>query len=302
MKKKAIESYELNRVTVDWVSMGTWDRGQYEGVRCFFERSGLTQEGRIRQYKTMGDGGGNFVGEGEQGGLAHYICQFTGYDAHKALVALGGVSWYKPQLWKASRLDIQLTLEVNDYRLVGADWVRRSPHRVRGVKHEESGDGDTVYLGSRKGSKFARIYVKNWIKDDEGEKGQHIRVEFQLRHDIANRYWAAQRWGDSWIELWQGLKGDRERVKGYSSSLCPTVTDVFDNWIDSPSNPIPCQKSVGADTKKWLAHTVTSAIKKLSNSHDRDDREFIRAMLGVWGEISERGERGMVDYWGGDGL
>lgn len=57
MKKKAIESYELNRVTVDWVSMGTWDKKQYEGARLFLERSGLTQEGRIRQYKTMGDGG-----------------------------------------------------------------------------------------------------------------------------------------------------------------------------------------------------------------------------------------------------
>lgn len=217
-------------------------------------------------------------------------------------MALGGMGWYKPQLWKASRLDIQLTLELEGYRLVGADWVRRPKDRVRGVKHEESKDGDTIYLGSKRGSKLARVYVKNWIRDDMGEKGQHIRVEFQLRHDTANRHWLEQRWGDSWIELWGGLKGERERVKGYADVLCPTVASSFDNWIVSPSLPIPCQKSVGADTKHWLAHTVTSAIKKLANSHDGDDREFIREMLRVWGEVSERGERGIVDYWGGDGL
>lgn len=279
-KRGIVTDYLINKIAPDWLTLTTTNRAQYEIARGEFIFRNWGEGKKIMQYEGVGTGA-LFCGEGEQMGRPSYMLQVSGIEAalfYDDMFVSGGLV---RGMWKASRLDLQLTLIIPTYQLVGWQWVGRNEGR-RVVTHEESKAGDTVYLGSKQAEKFARIYVKHWDRDDVGDYSQHIRVEFQLRKDTANRYWQSGEWVGGYANLWDGINGRVPRVAGYSHCLCPTLVAAYDSALTFPDSFTLGVKNTDKQTKQWVIDAVDPALLKLIHSHDRQDKEFISMFLEKW--------------------
>lgn len=283
---KTTECYTLGKFDIDWVTMSTYDRGQgeamLEDVGSFFD-----QRRKVMQYEGITDGAGIFCGVGEQGGFSNWLVQFSGEDASRWVGWLTGgeCDWFDYSKWKASRVDIQLTLPMAaGYKLEGWRWVAANAGKRR-VKHEESISGDTVYLGSKSSRKMARVYVKGWIKSDgaqDSETVQHIRVEFQLRREAAAAVWQSQDWRGAWLDAWEGMLGRVPRVASYNHCICATIGRVFDAFGDgSHATQLEYTKDLQPDTLRWLSTSVDSAIMKQINTNP-DARDIIACLIERW--------------------
>jgi len=275
-----VTDYLINKIAPDWFTLSTWNRPQYEIARGEFVRQNWQVEKKLQQYKGIGLEG-NFVGEGEQRGVSSYLLQVSGVDSSYFWDDMFTSGRLDSKLWKASRLDLQLTLIVPEYKLVGWEWVNRNEGR-RAVTHRESRKGDTIYLGSDGSEKRVRVYVKHWDRDSMGDYSQHIRIEFQLRHNIATAVWNTADWQGAYNHLWDGLNGRVPRVAGYAHCLCQTLVAAYDASLCFPDSFTLGVKNTDKATKEWIINAVDPALLKLIYSHDRQDNEFIRLYLDKW--------------------
>jgi hypothetical protein len=180
-----------------------------------------------------------------------------------ALAALASVMMYDDRIdacvhagldgGRASRVD--LAVDISD----GGEYARRVPalmtdgrlsHTVKSVRFIhgiEKGDGCTTYLGSRKTSKFLRIYDKN--SESRGEVPT-TRIEVQL-----GDHYAAQ--------MWRTLTASDQRVRG--GVIRSVLSGFVKDWADEKVNAIISGREViqwgrpmeGADgTREWLATQV----------------------------------------------
>ena len=277
------QPYTLNNVACDWVTMTTKDREQGETLQD--DLATLFEGGhKVMQYKGYGDGHGLFCGVGKQGGADNWLFQASGGDAASWLQWLTTeCDWFQIDKWQASRYDIQTTIEMpQGFVLQGWEFVAKNEGQ-NVVTHRTSQTGDTVYLGSPKSRKMARIYVKNWIRDDSGNEGiQHIRLEFQLRREAAN----AAFWAGASVSLlsglWDGLNGRTPRVKGYGACLPAEIVTAFDNALESSAVQLEYTKLVAPDTMRWLRESVDSAIRKIANDHDNGNKRVLSELLAQW--------------------
>lgn len=287
------EKYTINEVACDWLNLSTFDKRQGDAMMEYMQFLGMGDK-KFMQYEGYGEGG-QFAGEGIQKGFKHWLFQSTGRDARFWLDYLkdNDNDPFDLALWRSSRFDIQLTLAMpHGYQLRGWEWVWRNEGK-RKVNHFESGQGDTVYCGSRKARKLVRIYVKGWVRDDSDMEGvQHIRVEFQLRQELATavlrQYQDGERLESIFNGLWDGINGRIPRVAGYDAAMCPIVRDVFDNALPNLATQLEYNKLVSPDTLKWIKSDVDSAIMKVINSHDDYGALVLNELVGKWSQLLQR--------------
>lgn len=284
--------YSLNEVACDWLTLSTFDKKQGEIMGEYFEFMGMPQA-KIMQYDGRGEGG-TFWGKGEQKGFVNYLFQSSGWYSNTWLSSfLDGEYGLDISKWRCSRFDIQLTLATpKGYNLKGWQWVHRNEGR-RSVNHFESKQGDTVYLGSRKSQKLVRVYVKGWIRDDADKVGlQHIRVEFQLRQDIATAVIRKLEGGERLISifngLWDGLNGRVPRVAGYDAAMCDIVRRTFDDALPNLPTQLEYTTLATPNTLRWLKTDVDSAIRKMILSHDGYNVLVLNELIGNWLQLLQR--------------
>jgi hypothetical protein len=248
---------------------------------------------RRLQYQGVAIGEGIFFGEGEQNGAHNFMVQASGATAHWLMLVLSEESYQlRPLSFHPTRIDIQLTLPIPDYRLRGWAWVARA--KGRRVQHITESGLDTVYIGSRKGDKFLRIYVKEDLYYDKGSfSGQMIRWEYELKGEHASGLWVELLTGKKITGLWAGLYNvtmtGSKGARPWADVICPTLGKAFAD-IPAVGYTMPSKQS---DTMAWLSTAVTSSIIRMLNDHDK--RHHMCQLLDQW--YREAGESGVYDRY-----
>lgn len=213
------------------------------------------QDMRIRGYVGK-QSGKVFVGENGD----RVLVQATGASAHDVL---GWRDWRMADGISIARMDVQLTLKVNDPDAV---IIGTRPHKLYrstlmyGLNHE----GATLYVGAPTSRVRVRIYNKTaeaGITADDGTK--LLRIECQYRNEYADRallYYASGEL-DSYFLYHVKKMGDAYITNMVSAALEHPDGQVFhvkqgdDDWL--------------ARRWEWLRSSVRPAITRLAAS-DRD--------------------------------
>jgi hypothetical protein len=286
--------YIVNQVSIDWLTLTTWHESAYSNLRDFVRsKQSESKPQRRLQYRGVVFGDGLFFGEGEQSGSINYMVQASGAAAHWLMLAMLTEAYdLRPLSFHPTRLDIQLTLLIPDYKLAGWEWVARGEGRR--VQHITQDGLDTVYIGSRSGDKFLRIYVKEDMYDNMGKfSGQMIRWEYELKGEHASGIWVKiltdKPITGLWAHLYNVTMNGSKGSKAWDEVVCPTLASAFKD-IPAVGYTMPAKES---NTMLWLSTAVTSSIIRMLNDHDK--RHHMCKLLDQW--YREAGESGALERY-----
>ena len=131
-----------------------------------------------------------FLGQGPQRGKIHYLFRVSGYRSDAALRALTSEAISFD--YSASRIDVQLTLPSKgvmtadlwkEFNKLQYDREQSRGKRTRKVTMvTDNGNGNTIYIGSRKSTRFIRVYEK------QVEDIPLVRLEVELKNASSNKF------------------------------------------------------------------------------------------------------------------
>lgn len=161
---------------------------------------------------------------------------------------------------RCTRVDVQCTLACGDadglIRRLGEFWaeekgngkLRAKPRLIEGY-----GEGNTLYLGSRKSERMIRVYNKE--KESEGRYPASVRIEVEFKGEQARSVYA---------EL--ARAADRATVTGsYISGVLETAHVVPPALSASRLQPGAARREDASayKTLRWLERSVRPAIRRL---------------------------------------
>lgn len=181
---------------VDYLSLTTWNGEQAEIVEKMLERI------YNPSMETVSVGHG-YIGARYQPDVTfsakktpqetHFMLTCSAYNSDKTLRHLILEKGFSIDLWKVTRIDIQITLHKRKNRRslakIGQDLKDGKFGEVHNrrkieVSTQSSDTGDTIYIGSPKSEKRRRIYTK-FLTDDQENVIEFERYEIQYRHATA---------------------------------------------------------------------------------------------------------------------
>ena len=249
----------LNVPQIDWITFTSWEKRVFDRWTYWQSlQTGDCKEGKIKMYSGFWTGSA-FIGQGDQGTKKHYIARVSGESSHNAFDDLQDVQA------KVTRIDVQITIPFPDGysarnfadQLRFGDWGKFG----REVQLIENTDFlDTVYIGSRKSDRFARIYVKA----ANGEKFLRLEVEYK----------------GSWAEaIGNAYFYDKSMISGFLLDFIETlpmddqngVIKAFKDVIIGSRAGIINPKKIPDDdaTWNWLMDQTMPVIWRYLNNHDR---------------------------------
>lgn len=249
---------DINYPNIDWITVTSWNEEDFSHWKRWQNRRGeKITEGKIKMYSGFWSGA-SFVGQGFQGNKKHFMIKVSGDDSKSVFHEI-----WSPGV-KATRLDVQITKELPENysarkfvdSLRSGDWGNYK----RDLQLIENSDGlDTVYIGSRKSERFARVYVKNTLE------GNFLRFEIENKKDladyIARAYYTDQNVLSSVLfDFISSLPLDSE---GVLQGFLDLISDVRSGIV------IPRKVISADDTYSWLIDTVGPVIWRYLNDHDR---------------------------------
>lgn len=249
---------EINYPQIDWITLTSWSAEDFLRWKDWQNKqSGEMKDGKIQMYSGFWVGSA-FIGQGTQLNKNHYIARISGDKSSNVI----------HDLWsdgvKATRIDVQITKEFpENYSarkfvdcLRSGDWGTYK----RDLQLIENSDGlDTVYIGSRKTERFARMYVKSSLE------GKFLRFEVEYKGEWANII-------------------SREYIKNYTvlsavlfdfiNSLPLDDQGVLQGFLDLISDVrsgivVPRRVVPDENTYSWLIEQVGPVIWRYLNDHDR---------------------------------
>lgn len=272
-EKHNTRDFLVGRVAVDWITLTTYDRMIFNGLvelcESYVDYNTSTSQKRM-QYAGIG-GQGFFFGAGKQRGDDHYMLVLSGIQA--AILAPTLATSMFSRLANCTRIDAQLTLPV----IEGARKTGELAYEIRkglsegvggvgrrpgvSVWDNETGTGDTIYIGSRSSDKFVRIY------DKFGDGIQFLRYECEFKRGVADRVWsefvndefALHNWLSSTIV--QPIRELREFEEIVAVIESKRTSDV---WIE-------VEPRDNERTLRWLRQQVTPAAVRLSMTDMRQE-------------------------------
>lgn len=138
--------------------------------------------------------------------------------------------------------------------------------RIRTVSRVDSPTGQTVYLGSPKSDRMARIYVYR-----DGPRAGLLRFEFVARRTQAKAVASAIAAGASVVDAVSGM-AQHYRLQ----------TPLLEDLTNAAHVQAAYSDRQTSKTKRWLLRQVRPALLRLHDSGDIDDA-FIMALLeGIW--------------------
>lgn len=271
--KHNTRDFIVGRVSVDWITLTTYDRMVFNGLvelcESYVDYNTSTSQKRM-QYSGIG-GQGFFFGAGKQRGDDHYMLVLSGIQA-AILVPTLATSMFA-RLASCTRIDVQLTLPV----IEGARKTGELAHEIRrglsegvgrvgkrpsvAVWDNETGTGDTIYIGSRSSDKFVRIY------DKFGDGIQFLRYEGEFKRGVADRIWTEFCDNESALSNWlastivQPIRELREFSEIVEVIEARKTSDV---WIE-------VEPKDDERTLRWLRKQVTPAAVRLSMTDLRQE-------------------------------
>lgn len=224
-----------------------WSWNGYSGTRLGALSMGSRHDGSIIRVS---------------GGAARVMCDAIGYEE-----------------FVATRLDLQATIRINtetvsEYIEKQAGLVEKAMGGKNGRPTKMSltkgyGDGDTFTCGSRASEMFWRIYDKGaQSEQDEGYAGC-VRIELELKGQVAKRTWAA-------------IRSDGEPNRKALELLCATALDrgfsALVGKLDTDCKPIKTRPQVTDMDRQlaWLETSVSGAVRRLM--YDGREADVIHAL------------------------
>jgi hypothetical protein len=199
-----------------------------------------------------------FMGSGEQDKRRHHVVSASGSLAErmrKSLMLFDG--------FYATRIDLQMTIEKPDWVNLGKLHKSLGKKRTTLISSEEN---DTLYFGSRKSDKFARLYEKPL-----GEK-MFLRMEFELKGRMAAGAWMAILGGESIGNVYKRLLID--------SILPNAFKHLFENADDTATDRALRAEIEhdNAKTLKWIM-SLDACMRRHMHNHEIGDQvaEIIRS-------------------------
>lgn len=159
------------KTAVDYISLSTFNPVVFRKIVDRFVQKD-TQPNDVQRMQYMGQSqsfpdGSFFWGSGQQSSHDHYLIQVSGAMADRVTDSLIDSD---TKNFNVTRIDLQITIPKPDWfksrsfvdTLRGDVWTSR---RRKVTMIDNYGD-DTVYIGSRKSDRFARVYVKetDWLR------------------------------------------------------------------------------------------------------------------------------------------
>ena len=261
---------QINYPQIDWLTFTSWDINDFICWTYWLKKqSGEIREGKIKMYSGFWVDS-SFVGQGLQGNKNHYIARVSGEFSNSVYHDL----W--SQNVKATRIDVQITKKIPDNysarkfidSLRSGDWGTYE----RDLQLIENSDGlDTVYIGSKKSDRFARVYVKNSLE------GKFLRFEIEYKGDWANTI--SQSFHDDQYVLSSVLFDFINSIPLDSEGVLQEFLDLISDVKSGIS--IPRRVISEESTYTWLIEQVSPVIWRYLNDHDRgaDLASFLVKMI-----------------------
>jgi len=250
---------DINCPKIDWLTFTSWESEVFCAWKKWQnEKSEPAQEGKIKMYAGTW-AGSTFVGEGLQGGKKHYIVRVSGEESHEAFNKLD------VEGFKCTRIDIQITepLPVGYSARQLADDLREGNWGSfeRDCRLIENTDHlDTVYIGSGKSDRFARVYVK-----EGDEEKRYLRFEVEHKAEwaelIAERYKAGGSLGGVLKDFLTQLP--LEDKQGVLKGFVGLLDDVEEGLI------VPRKEKDPDATLEWLHEQVGPVLMRYLNDHEK---------------------------------
>lgn len=251
---------EINLPRVDYVTFTSWKVGDYLRWNDWMRKQpGDREKYQIRMYcgylmEYV------FIGSGYQGNDEHFISRISGEKSNELYK-----EFYSPDV-KTTRIDLQITMALpvgylaRDFSddLRKGDWGSYK----REIQLIENSDGlDTVYIGSRKSERFARVYVKS-----AGEV-LFLRFEVEYKGYTANAISKMCYHDETMISrfLYEFISGIPKDKLG--------VVDGFLNLLDGAKTGIINPKKIQDDdsTFDWITNSCLPTIFRYLNDHEKGD-------------------------------
>jgi len=243
---------------IDWITFTSWKSEDFLNWRDWQKNQpGEVKDGKIQMYSGLWVGSA-FIGQGLQNNKNHYIARVSGEFSNEV---------YK-DLWssgvKATRIDVQITRKIPENysarkfvdSLRSGNWGNCE----RDLQLIENSDGlDTVYLGSRKSERFARMYVKRSLE------GDFLRFEIEYKGDWANAISSAYCKDQNVLSnvLFDFINTLPKDEEGVLQGYLDLISDIRSGIT------IPRRVVSDEDTYTWLIEQVGPVIWRYLNDHDR---------------------------------
>lgn len=198
------------------------------------------------------------------GHLANILCECTGRACEGLRGYQSSASFIAPIVDNLTRLDFAVDIRTEIRPSAFAN--ERDVKSFRSVSYISSGTGETVYIGSPKSDRFARVYRYN----KPHPRSADLRVEFVFRRGLAK---AAGR-----------ALLDAGNFEKFSASLGRTWGWTHEIWHtpykDAEKLKTPMMTRADADTIAWLYKSVRPAIRRVLASGALDLDDFLSELDG----------------------
>lgn len=182
-----------------------------------------------------------------------------------------------PPGMKCTRIDVQLTVSGNNTTLreLFNDLDREflAGNVRRGISYIESRRKGTVYLGSRTSERFTRIYAKF-----DYQYNSFVRYEVEIKSDLANVVWGNVEQYGSLVASANWLLRDTDIMPGTilgKYSYLASVVRICEDIVSGREIPKPQRVYSESRTLNWFTSQVDSALKKMANDHEIDNRVLL---------------------------
>jgi len=199
-----------------------------------------------------------------------HIMRVSGENCLEFIKMLG---WGYLDDWRASRIDLQATYQLNNARPIADELYTRSD--VNATSYYKNGDGAvTVYVNKRSGDAFARVYDKGLESGATDEAGLIWRFEVELKRVMAAMHFS---------QLHEGNL-DTRLVTEKVGAMVWGWFDARDISIPKPSNlefvkiDIPREESTAEKKLAWLKKQVRKSIHSLC---DEVGEQVVAEALGL---------------------
>lgn len=258
---KKIPSNTGTKAQLDYVRFACWnDKIALDLMsRLRRENKGEFHKSKWLQYNGWRSSS-MYYGTGEQNGVRHYVFEQSGEDSnYLATIALD-----IPELY-CTRIDMQITIEEPTTYDPFITYTEQKSISGRASSIIHSDTGSTIYIGSRQGETFARLYQKQY--DDR----RWLRLEFEIKSKAAKAVW---------MQLAEGITVD-DMYQHYLNKV--KTPNYIKKWFDTDNAKeisLDIIRVVSADKQlKWLS-SLEGTVVKMGNDHYQGNT--VKALLERW--------------------
>lgn len=267
-----IEEIRINHPACDWITLTTWHyKSWYDLVHSFSQTIEHNEPKKAQKlqydgYRWLTNSGSFFYAIGQQMGKTHCIIEVSGALAHGLLEYMQKTgSDY--DIWTCTRIDLQVTRILPEWN--PRAYLQAAEDRGQTVgfctsKDSRHGRLSTVYVGSQRSGRFARIYEK--IVADT----KHVRAEIVFRRAGGS---------DVLFHRVVGIEPNYHIANAFSGSIHALKSPELSPFEVDAVPELPRVSRQESRTIKWLRETVLPVFKRVVSQHDGQSSEVAHLFL-----------------------